>query len=74
MVSLNLFWIYLKKVVERCKRLNVPLLGKIPILEKIMLATDGGVPITAEELDSPTKDFYIKITENLLKQINSQGQ
>lgn len=59
---------------RECKRLNVPLLGKIPILEKIMLATDGGVPITAEELDSPTKDFYIKITENLLKQINSQGQ
>ena len=58
---------------RECKRLNVPLLGKIPILEKIMLATDGGVPITAEELDSPTKDFYIKITENPFKTNKFKG-
>lgn len=54
------------------KRLGVPLLGKIPVLEKIMLATDEGVPITAQKIESSSKRFYTRITENLLNQINSQ--
>ena len=56
------------------KRLDVPLLGKIPILEKVMLATDDGIPITAQETDSSSKTFYTRITENLLNQIKSQGK
>ena len=56
------------------KRLDVPLLGKIPILEKVMLATDDGIPITAQETDSSTTTFYTNITENLLNQIKSQGK
>ncbi len=56
------------------KRLDVPLLGKIPILERIMLATDDGVPITAQETDSSSKNFYTRITENLLIQIDFQSK
>ncbi len=52
------------------KRLDVPLLGKIPILEKIMLATDEGVPIAVQDSKSDAESFYEEITNKLLNQLN----
>jgi len=52
-------------------RLNVPLLGKIPVLEDIMLSTDSGSPIVLQDKNSNAKEIYFKITDNLLNRINS---
>jgi ATP-binding protein involved in chromosome partitioning len=51
-------------------RLNVPLLGKIPVLEDIMLSSDKGNPIATEGEKSSAGKLYFEIAEKLLKQIN----
>ena len=51
------------------KRLGVPLLGKIPVLEDIMLATDEGKPVVLQDFDSKSKKLYNDIADQLLEQI-----
>jgi ATP-binding protein involved in chromosome partitioning len=51
------------------KRLDVPLLGKIPVLEDVMIATDEGKPVAFQDFDSKSKKLFNNIAEQLLKQI-----
>lgn len=51
------------------KRLGVPLLGKIPVLEDIMLATDEGKPVVLQDFDSKPKKLFNDIADQLLEQI-----
>ena len=51
------------------KRLDVPLLGKIPVLEDIVRATDEGKPIVLQDGDSKSKKLYDNIVDQLLNQI-----
>ncbi len=55
---------------KESERLNVPLLGKIPISEQIMIATDTGVPIAQEYPDSPLGQIYHTIARDLLSSLN----
>ena len=47
-------------------RLDVPLLGEIPISQEIMEATDSGCPIVFSAPDLPVSRLYHKITEKIL--------
>jgi len=51
------------------KRLDVPLLGKIPVLEDIVRATDEGKPVVLQDSDSKSKKLYDNIVDQLLNQI-----
>ena len=51
------------------KRLDVPLLGKIPVLEDIVRATDEGKPVVLQDGDSKSKKLYDNIVDQLLNQI-----
>ena len=51
------------------KRLDVPLLGKIPVLEDIVRATDEGKPVVLKDCDSKSKKLYDNIVDQLLNQI-----
>ena len=51
------------------KRLDVPLLGKIPVLEDIVRATDEGKPVVLQDSDSKSKKLYNNIVDQLLDQI-----
>lgn len=51
------------------KRLDVPLLGKIPVLEDIVRATDEGKPVVLQGGDSKSKKLYDNIVDQLLNQI-----
>jgi ATP-binding protein involved in chromosome partitioning len=54
---------------REAKRLRVPLLGQIPIDIATRESGDRGMPITAEAKDSPVTEEFIRIAENLRKEL-----
>lgn len=50
------------------KELNIPVLGRIPIVEKIVSAGDGGQPITLNNESAITREF-VEIALNIRKRI-----
>ncbi|MBC8345807.1 MAG: Mrp/NBP35 family ATP-binding protein [Candidatus Marinimicrobia bacterium] len=51
-------------------RLNVPLLGEIPIAQEIMEATDAGEPITSKNPEAHVSKIYQSISEKVLNALN----
>ena len=54
---------------REAKRLRVPLLGQIPIDIATRESGDRGMPITAEAKDSPVTEEFMRIAENLRKEL-----
>ena len=52
------------------ERLNVPLLGEIPISQDIMEATDQGKPIVAQSPDAHVSKIYLNIAEKVIDVLN----
>ncbi|MFK5855740.1 MAG: P-loop NTPase [Bacteroidota bacterium] len=54
---------------ELAKELEIPVLGRIPIVEKIGLSGDGGTPVILDESTNVGAEF-ISIAENVQKEID----
>ncbi|MCK5331178.1 MAG: Mrp/NBP35 family ATP-binding protein [Candidatus Marinimicrobia bacterium] len=54
-------------------RLNVPLLGEIPISRELMEATDAGRPITEQNPESDIASIYGKIADKIITQLEKRG-
>jgi len=52
------------------KRLNIPLLGQIPISNDIVLSTDNGTPIVHKIPDHKTSNIYFSIIDQILSILN----
>ena len=52
------------------KRLNIPLLGQIPISNDIVLSTDNGTPIVHKTPDHKTSNIYYSIIDQILSILN----
>ena len=55
---------------EESKRLGVPLLGEIPISEKVMLSTDEGIPLTSKKEINEIGQVYVDIADKILSIID----
>jgi ATP-binding protein involved in chromosome partitioning len=51
-------------------RLEVQLLGEIPISQEIMEATDAGEPITSKNPESQVSEIYRSIAEKIVNVLN----
>lgn len=57
--------------VEReCKRLNVSLLGEIPIDVQIRIGGDSGKPVVADKPDNPQSKMFLEIAKNISNSLN----
>ena len=54
-------------------RLNVPLLGEIPISRELVEATDAGRPITEQNPESIITAIYGKIADKIITQLEKRG-
>jgi ATP-binding protein involved in chromosome partitioning len=52
------------------ERLNVPLLGEIPLAQEIMEATDAGEPIVSKTPESHVSKIYQSIAEKVMNALN----
>ena len=52
------------------KRLNIPLLGQIPISNDIVVSTDDGAPIVHKTPDHKTSNIYYSIIDQILSILN----
>ena len=52
------------------KRLNIPLLGQIPISNDIVVSTDNGTPIVHKTPDHKTSNIYYSIIDQVLSILN----
>ena len=52
------------------KRLNIPLLGQIPISNDIVVSTDNGTPIVHKTPDHKTSNIYYSIIDQMLSILN----
>ncbi|MEE3152911.1 MAG: P-loop NTPase, partial [Candidatus Neomarinimicrobiota bacterium] len=52
------------------ERLNIPLLGQIPISNDIVVSTDDGEPIVQKIPDHKISNIYISIVDQLLAILN----
>ncbi len=59
--------------VAEATKLNVPLLGEVPLDIEIRLAGDSGAPVVAAAPESPQAQAFIAIAENLLQVKALQG-
>jgi ATP-binding protein involved in chromosome partitioning len=65
----NKYYIFGKGATdELAKELDIPILGRIPIVEKIVESGDGGTPIVLDESTSVGTEF-IKIAEKVQKEV-----
>ena len=56
--------------VEReCKRLNVNLLGEIPLDVEIRVGGDSGKPVVADKPDNPQSKIFLDISEKVSKSV-----
>ncbi|NQU27720.1 MAG: Mrp/NBP35 family ATP-binding protein [Candidatus Marinimicrobia bacterium] len=55
------------------ERLNVPLLGEIPLSQALVEATDAGTPIVIQNPDSPISTIYGSITDNIIANLENKG-
>jgi len=53
---------------ELAGQLDIPVLGRIPIVEKIVETGDGGTPISLDEKNAVSKSFY-DIASNVRKEV-----
>jgi len=66
----NKYYIFGKGATdELAKELDIPVLGRIPIVEKIVQSGDGGTPIVLDE-NAKVAEEFIKIAENVQKEVN----
>lgn len=56
--------------MQFCKEMNIPFLGEIPIYPAIRECSDKGIPIVADQPDSPSANAYKKITGNLVAELS----
>jgi len=56
-----------------CKEFNLPLLGKIPLDERISGADKTGVPFVMAHPDSPAGKVFIDIAKKILKDMEERG-
>lgn len=56
---------------DQAGKLGVPFLGEIPLHGKIRELSDTGTPIVLAEPDSPQTESYLKIADEVLKNLNS---
>ncbi len=56
--------------VSESKRLNIPLLGQIPISNDIVESTDNGTPIVKAIPDHKTSNIYISIIDKIISILN----
>ncbi len=54
---------------ELAKQLGIPVLGSVPIVEKIVESGDGGSPIVLDENEKVSAEF-VKIAQNVQNEIN----
>jgi len=54
---------------QESDRLGVPLLGHIPLSEKIMKATDAGIPLAIEDPISDIGEIYLNIADKIINPI-----
>ncbi len=54
-------------------RLNVPLLGEIPLSRELMEATDAGQPITEQNPESVIAAIYTEIADKIIVQLTKRG-
>ena len=52
------------------KRLNIPLLGKIPSSNDIVTSTDDGVPIVEKDSGHKASQIYLSIVDKILSSHN----
>ena len=52
------------------KRLNIPLLGKIPLSNDIVTSTDDGVPIVEKDSGHKASQIYLSIVDKILSSHN----
>lgn len=63
------YFIFGKGAADKlAEELDIPLLGRIPIVEKIVETGDGGKPISLDT-DSPVAKEFVEIATNIRKQI-----
>ncbi|RLD42167.1 MAG: hypothetical protein DRI89_07970 [Bacteroidetes bacterium] len=55
---------------ELAKELDIPILGRIPIVEKIREAGDGGAPVSLND-ETPVTKSFIDVAANVLKQVET---
>ncbi len=55
------------------ERLNVPLLGEIPLSQALVEATDAGTPIVIQNPDSPISAVYGSITDTIIANLENKG-
>ncbi|MFH1851012.1 MAG: Mrp/NBP35 family ATP-binding protein [Candidatus Neomarinimicrobiota bacterium] len=54
---------------KESRRLNVPLLGEIPLAREVMEATDSGQPLVSRDPTSPISRIYDRIAAQIIKQL-----
>jgi ATP-binding protein involved in chromosome partitioning len=63
------YYIFGKGATEDlAKELDIPILGRVPIVEKIVETGDNGAPITLDE-NSPVSEAFREIVRNVEKRI-----
>ncbi len=58
--------------IAESKRLNVPLLGEIPISQELMEACDAGVPLVVKDPNSPVSQLFASIAEKVEQLVRSE--
>ena len=53
---------------ELAKELDIPVLGRIPIVEKIRESGDGGAPVSLND-ETPVTKTFIDVAANVMKQV-----
>ena len=58
--------------IAESKRLNVSLLGEIPISQELMEACDAGVPLVVKDPNSPVSQLFASIAEKVEQLVRSE--
>ena len=58
--------------IAESKRLNVPLLGEIPISQELMESCDAGVPLVVKDPNSPVSQLFASIAEKVEQLVRSE--
>ena len=65
----NWYYIFGKGATdELAKELDIPVLGRVPIVEKVVESGDSGKPITLEG-EGVIVDVFMEIAQNVVKRV-----
>ncbi len=59
---------------KEAKDLTVPFLGEIPLLVELRQSADAGIPFMEKYPDHPLAEKFLKIAENVIKQIETNSK